>query len=704
MGPPGLSELLRAGDIDGAYALLAQWHPAAEKRKKRAAGKAVGGYGPGTRPNPHAGKVCVRGFMGCGQTAGTYDPVTQGQRGRVQHSSQCGAAWKASGAAAAQAERACPRMTPAEIELLKRRLAAPDEAEKEQVAAAAAAEEEEADEKEQSSGKRKHKKARESFDQAQDAQKQRRAAPDEAEGCQICGDCRDCRICRPPKKKKKKNMKAIKKADSAVPTVATLAAPVEAAAASPAVASGAAPGDGGAELAAPAAAEMTGMGFYVCDCDKCECAESPPTWESEGGPCDAEIDRYCSDDPAYRLGLGPSIERWGDYNRDESLVGLQLKLVFGDGLGECHGTVTGVHKREHGPESLFAVAWTCSPRHDEAFQSVLPPEVVVSGYFRGRERPDWMSDRARYERGLDCPLFSAPAGAQLLDFELPVEAEMFFPWVKGQRGDRWWLTLCRLNDPACAAMYAPGNDAYPLPLLLTIIVLTLEELDPSVKVPQIKCGDKKAVYDLADQFARRLAAGNRGRQGYGQLGALEKLVAAVAATVPASPTATSWSRAYAHVEALLLTLSTRFEEAHDNWQYADDPERIESACASVVLAAGAVLLHPPAGAAGRRLAADKAGLAAHIEAGSFVGLGPDADGFGERFPDAARAWQQLLRLGDPAGAAGGEFGPCSHWALPFALTTQYGPSCRRWRWGWGKARAPWQGRADGGDQAAQEYH
>ena len=38
------------------------------------------GYGPGTRPNPNAGKVCVRGFVGCGQTAGTYDPATQKQK------------------------------------------------------------------------------------------------------------------------------------------------------------------------------------------------------------------------------------------------------------------------------------------------------------------------------------------------------------------------------------------------------------------------------------------------------------------------------------------------------------------------------------------------------------------------------------------------------------------------------------------------
>lgn len=51
-----------------------------------------------TRPNPNAGKVCSRKFVGCGADPGTYDPVTRLQKGRKQHSAACCRAWKASGA------------------------------------------------------------------------------------------------------------------------------------------------------------------------------------------------------------------------------------------------------------------------------------------------------------------------------------------------------------------------------------------------------------------------------------------------------------------------------------------------------------------------------------------------------------------------------------------------------------------------------
>ena len=117
---------------------------------------------------------------------------------------------------------------------------------------------------------------------------------------------------------------------------------------------------------------------------------------------------------------------------------------------------------------------------------------------------------------------------------------------------------------------------------------------------------KQPVYDLADQFCRRLsAAGSRGRSiGHAQLAALESLVRAV----PAGPFAADeqgWLRAYAHVEALLLTLSSAFEQAHDAWTMADLPERIGGVCASAVLAVAAVLLHPPGAATGRRVADDK---------------------------------------------------------------------------------------------------
>ena len=137
--PNEAGDLMRAGKIQEAGQAIAKHMQAMAglrgggqgKKRRRSTSAAspvslhVPGYGPGTRPNPNAGKVCIRGFAGCGQTAGTYDPATQNQMGRKSHSTMCMAEWKASGAAAAQAKRSCPRMTALEIAELKQSLRGP---------------------------------------------------------------------------------------------------------------------------------------------------------------------------------------------------------------------------------------------------------------------------------------------------------------------------------------------------------------------------------------------------------------------------------------------------------------------------------------------------------------------------------------------------------------------------------------------------
>ena len=197
-------------------------------------------------------------------------------------------------------------------------------------------------------------------------------------------------------------------------------------------------------------------------------------------------EKYCKD-PAYRLSCGPSVELWRAHGFDESLVGLRFSLSFAD-HGTCHGEVASVLEPKYG-ESLFLVTWTCvaasgsstaaAVGSNESFRSELTAEVVLGCHFRGKSRPKWMGEK--YKRGHECPLLMLPPGAELVDFEMPMEAEQFFPWVADDEDSRWWVTLCRLNDPACAAGYGPGMKAYPLPLLLTIIVLILEEIDSSVK-------------------------------------------------------------------------------------------------------------------------------------------------------------------------------------------------------------------------------
>jgi hypothetical protein len=394
-----------------------------------------------------------------------------------------------------------------------------------------------------------------------------------------------------------------------------------------------------------------GMTLTACTCPACQPREGPDDCTcselEEGQTCEfcVEDEKYA--DAAYRLSAGPSIERWGWNGYSESLVGLKLELGFGH-LGECRGTVTGTE--EKWGETRLSVEWTSSPDHEEKFTSAMGADIVVGCHFRGRPIRSWMSDLIDItKRSFDCPLFSVPAGAQLTDFELPMEAQSFFPCCDGDPGERWWLTFQCLNDPsnADAMVRGTGITPYPTALLLAIMVLTHEELDPSTKLPLVKDPAKQAVYGLADQFCRRLAAASdRGRTGYGQLAALEKLAGSVAAAVPAAGTAAAaaaaeqnWRRAYTSLEALLLTLSTVFEQAHDSWHYADDPERLGDVCASIVLVAAAVLLHPPSVATKQQIVSDAAHLKRHLVAGSFVSLGPESDSFDELYPEAAQAWR-----------------------------------------------------------------
>ena len=384
---------------------------------------------------------------------------------------------------------------------------------------------------------------------------------------------------------------------------------------------------------------------------------------------EAEYDKYIhGSDGAYRRSFGPSVARWlesyawcGLGEADEALLGLQFTLQFGR-FGECRGTVTSPTNRT----GLFGVTWTCSPDHDEEFKGLLSPRGVLGNHFRGKPRPSYVTDDNLPEPGTvaldtDCPLFAAPAGAELANFHLPNDCEQHFPGSEAQRHDRWWATCARLNGPACAAAYAPGMKSYPLALLLTMIIVTKEEMgDDSVAIPIVKTPGKREVFALADTFARRLSAAEaRGRcgHGYGELSALEKLTATVAKTAPkGAATDAAWRRAYTHVEALALTLSQQFEEVHRNWQMADDAGRLRSVSASIILAIAAVLLHPPSEASKDHLAADLGHIKRHIQAGTFVESGPECDGFGEEFPEAAQAWERLCALGDATAAAGARGG------------------------------------------------
>jgi hypothetical protein len=187
-------------------------------------------------------------------------------------------------------------------------------------------------------------------------------------------------------------------------------------------------------------------------------------------------------------------------------------------------------------------------------------------------------------------------------------------------------------------------------------------LDTTVKIPA-----KQPVYDLADQFCRRLsAAGSRGRARWGTPSWRRWRAWSLVRAAPAGPFAADeqgWLRAYAHLkahaeEALLLTLSSALPSSrlttplrrrldHGRSPRADrrhlrqrGARRRRGATAPARRGDGV-----------RRVADDKTYLQRHLKAGSFACccLGPeggDGDEFDERFPEAAAAWKLLLRVGE----------------------------------------------------------
>lgn len=225
----------------------------------------------------------------------------------------------------------------------------------------------------------------------------------------------------------------------------------------------------------------------------------------------------------------------------------------------------------------------------------------------------------------------------MTNFHVPCAAEECgFPWVRDDSDGRWWTTIACLNDPACAFQYDPSRTrAYPLPLLLTIIVVS-REFDPSTKLPLVKTQEKQRVYKMADDFARRLAEPGGS---HGALAALESLVRGLRCHAEDS---SNWNHAYAYCEALILTLSRDFEKDYDNWAYNSDPETMHQVLADLVEAMNKILVNPPIEKTKAILAADWSYLLPHIMAGNFVQF-VEEEGFTEEFPNAAKKWEELIK-------------------------------------------------------------
>jgi hypothetical protein len=251
-------------------------------------------------------------------------------------------------------------------------------------------------------------------------------------------------------------------------------------------------------------------------------------------------------------------------------------------------------------------------------------------------------DEEKDDRAVNCPLFTVDSKAEMTNFDRPCDANYVFPWVEEQE-DRWRTTIRCLNDPNCAKAYDPtGKVAYPLPLLLTIIVICKEH-DPSVKLPMIVSSEKKAVFKLADNFAYRLSGS--GTDGSADVDDIVQKLAGLAEKLGSHATCSDkeWKAAYQYCKALILKLSRAFGNDNANWYYTDDVEGLHSVSSDMVTAFGTVLLNPPSNETKQLLSKDLDHIKHHLKEGNFVQFVEDED-FADEFPDAVKTWEQLNQL------------------------------------------------------------
>jgi hypothetical protein len=348
-----------------------------------------------------------------------------------------------------------------------------------------------------------------------------------------------------------------------------------------------------------------------------------------------------AEDDSDKKTFGPSIETYGEDGLAENLIGLTMEMKFLSCEEACRGVVKScLHDSNDQDEQVFQVIWTCGDDPEEYSSELCPDDIIGWHIFtHNKEPPTWFDERRGTESTQLFRSSSSPPSSpfKLVNFRLPCEGETYFPLMKDDVDERWCSTVHRLNDPDVPPTSYGGNlKSYPLSLLLTIIVMC-KEVDPSTILPLV-IAEGNEIFKLTDQFTRHLSGRSEMRE---ELVALYQLVQMVIYKAEQANDDDNWKIAYENAQALILTLSEKFESVHHGWKMVDLPESIIEVCAKIVLIVGSVLLRPPSLACKAICERDKAFLGEHLMAGTFVDEISDNEDFDEEHPVASAVWKHL---------------------------------------------------------------
>ena len=301
---------------------------------------------------------------------------------------------------------------------------------------------------------------------------------------------------------------------------------------------------------------------------------------------------------------------------EESLYGLQIDLDLGT-FGKCRGVVQ--QSEKEGDD--LVILWACGPNFDgERFKTSFDVgdggELILALYYNDRtDVPSW------FDEGLDQTvkdfmkeLASASDGTKLANWKEPYS---LVDVVGEDNFDerRWRTTTNRLNDPQAAACY-PGK-YFPLPYALLGFMLA-KHIDPSTSLPTLITKDNEALYSLADKYTRELSRKTSPR---GQLAYVDSFMSKLAGEYRSDAIQSDldvWKGAYLKLQAMMLTLSEKFERCPWNFDMVDDPVLLDEVCVRILEGFTRIMTNIPPAGAREILDRDKDFNKRHIHAGHFM--------------------------------------------------------------------------------------
>lgn len=331
------------------------------------------------------------------------------------------------------------------------------------------------------------------------------------------------------------------------------------------------------------------------------------------------------------LPKGPNIALWAETGYQNNLSGLQIDYDFGN-FGNVRGICTYIEESDefqiewrHGPDFHKKTSFISKHNGDNAHD-------IIGMYVQeksNKEHCDWIQyieEGLMKESLLDFLKIvqSAPGGTKFVNWKQPFHLDDDPDFINIVDEDKWYFTMAKLNDPRMAHVY--GGDGYSTLSVLTLYLICVHFHGFYEPLPIMVTKDNEQIFKLSDMMCPQLSGSSSSHGGvplgYGQLMTFERIITRITTEYPPNEAKTNynvWKGGYHNAQALMLVLSSKFEEAMWDYDMVDDPIRVEKLIGNFCRVFGSYMspVNAPSDEAREQLQRDLNLNDEHLRAGVF---------------------------------------------------------------------------------------